>query len=221
MKRTISSILMIAIAAAVPLHARGGKADSIHDWANVEALKPGTELVVGTAAPADVHRVFVAADDSSLIAMALDALSVARSDKRIIREMTIRYSAALLVPQHPEFVNGHVTIRGDDILVNGRRIAGLRDVIESLPRADVRNVRLDVPHHAHPVDRDAVIGAAIGAGAGFLFGAMNGCRRGASRCDSPGVPQAFALLGGLIGIAAGAAVGASRASRNELVYAAP
>jgi hypothetical protein len=217
-RQAVSLILIVAILVAVPLHAQSEQAGSFNKWENVERLKAGTELGVATATSVYGRRMFVAADQSSLVVMNLANLS--QSNTRIIRRLVIKYSPQLLVAGHGEFVSGDVRISGDDIFVNGRSLARVPNVIERLQRSDVREVRLAMPHHARLVGRDAIISAAVGAGIGLLFGAMVGCHRGSERCDSPGLPQGFALLGGGIGLAVGTAVGVGRAP-NDLIYSAP
>ena len=214
MKQTIVSVLIIAVAALVPLGAQGGQSDP---WGNVQRLKPGTEVIVRTANSGDVHRLFVSADRDSLVVMTLTSLHMSGSNKRRVRDIVIRNSPHLLVPQRAEFVNGDVRIMGGDIFVKSQRIAGIADVIERRGRADVQQLRLDLPRRSHPVGRDAIIGAAIGAGIGLALGAAMGCRIG-ERCDSPGVPQGLASLGAGIGLGVGTAIGASRTPLNPLIY---
>jgi hypothetical protein len=218
MKQTVSLILVVTVAVAVPLQAQRGQADSSQDWEHMRTLRPGTQIIVDAEGQGDARYEFVSAEGSALTIVTQAALNASPSDKRIIRNMTIKYSADLLAAQHGEFVNGDVRISGDDIFVKGRRIAGVPDVIERLQRAAVRQVRLDVPHPSP--GRDAVLGLAIGAGIGLAFGAMLGCKRG-ERCDSPGIPQGLALVGGVIGVAIGTAVEVSRAPQGDVIYTAP
>lgn len=183
-------------------------ASSETDWSRVRQLAPGAEIFVTLRGSQARSCQFVAADESSVIALNLGAAALPAEAVRTLRDMAAHNPERLVaLRKGGAFQQGRVRIGRDGLFVDERRIAAFEDVLETLPRSSVSQIEGPV------VARGSVGGSMLGAFLGFSVGvvpALGGASEGV----------AWLLLAG--SVAAGGYLGHhwSRHSTDGLVYRA-
>ncbi|HKE84314.1 MAG TPA: hypothetical protein VKB50_11180, partial [Vicinamibacterales bacterium] len=115
------------------------------------------------------HRIFVSADASQVIVLSLEVPSLPASAMQELRDMAARHPNNFAALQKgSSFQQGRVRLGRDGLFVSDRRIAALADVVETLPREAVHEIRGPV------VARGSLAGVIIGVWVGFSFGVVPG-----------------------------------------------
>jgi hypothetical protein len=138
-------------------------------WSRVAQLSPGARIAVATTNASLRDRIFVSADASQVTVLSLDVPSLPASAMHELRDMAARhpnYFAALLTSGALQ--QGRVRLGRDGLFVSDRRIAALAEVVETLPREAVREIRGPV------VARGSLAGAIVGVWLGFSAGVVPG-----------------------------------------------
>ena len=213
--KAIAACLIAAIASACAA-ARGpaqlgsplAGASSETDWARVGQLAPAAEVFVTVLGSQPRSRHFVAADESSLIALNLGSASLPPEAVRTLRDMAAHYPERLVALQKGGALEqGRVRIGRDGVFVDGRRIAAIDEILEITARGSVS--RIDGP----VVERGSVGGSLLGGWFGFSVGvvpALGGASEGV----------AWLLLAGSVAVGAYLGHYWSRHTTDGLVYQA-
>lgn len=162
-------------------------------WSRVGELKPGAQITVAASITPLRTRIFVSADDTAVTVLSLEDPSLPPGAIHALRDLATRhpeYFAAMRAAS--SFEQDGVRLGRDGLFVAGRRIAAFAEVVETLPRETVREIRGPV------VARGSVPGTIIGGWLGFSAGvvpALGGANAGVAR-----VVLASAIsLGGWLG----------------------
>ena len=221
MKSTPGPIARAIMLEAVRVTAdrRAGSTDL--EWSRVRRLAPGTEIIVTVEASQPVRRYVVSGDESEL-----RVLNVA--DPPLPEAVTAVLRA--VASGHPDYLSAarrggtvvleqNVRLRPDGVFVGDRKVADLGQVIETIDRDDVAEIRIR--------QKGRGVWGHLGPLGGYFVGAISGgvvaglaCRAtaGRDRCDS----GAF-LAGMLGGGIAGGVYGLRAANRQteDVIYRAP
>jgi hypothetical protein len=172
------------------------------DWMQVARLSPGVEFHLTAGRGIAGRHTFVSADPAELIVLNLAHPALTDSSRKHLRRLAIDQPASLIAARGALFVkHGDVTIGGGEVSVSGQRIAALNEVLRTIPRADVQEIRI---RRTHGSKLGAIGGAAGGVVASFVLAPylmMKPCGKSCSdeRFLTPaafiGLPLAGALLG--------------------------
>jgi len=187
-------------------------------WSRVRAVKPGTPLDVTLKGLQPRLRYFVSADDTRLLVLNLTDRSIPEPARKLLLDLAAGqpdyFSPA--VPASA-FVAKDVRIEGFAVQMQGRTVADLRQIVETIEPQQVAEI-------LRP--REAGVTVARGAGWGLLIGTVAGCVLGMANAGS-GPDGGLAVMGGIfygaiLGTAGGAAIGGIYHSQHqnvtELVY---
>jgi hypothetical protein len=137
------------------------------NWSRVSELAPATEVVVTAKVSQPGNRYFVSADEVALTVLNLTDPTLPAVSTRVLRDMASRhpeYFAAM--QQHGTFGEGDVRVGRDGVFVADRKVADLGQIVETIARNDVAEIRGPV------VARGSVLGAVLGGWLGFAVGAV-------------------------------------------------
>jgi hypothetical protein len=136
-------------------------------WSRVGELEPGAQIAVATTSAPLRARIFVSADASEVTVLSLEVPSLPPAAIHALRDMATRHTKYFAAMQGGgSFEQGRVRLGRDGLFVADRRIAAFAQVVETLPRAAVREIRGPV------VARGSVLGAIIGGWLGFSAGVV-------------------------------------------------
>lgn len=197
------------------------------DWARVRRLVPGTEVIVTVRGSQPGKRHVVSASDSVLTVLNLTDPSLPDAATRALLSMAANHSEYFAGAQAGRnFVfDKSVRIASDGVFVADQKVADLGQVVETIARTDVVEVR---PGSASVsgVRKGALIGALIGAAGGIAIALANVSQQCEGGCATPG--KAFLVYGGVfggvgtgIGAGVGAIIGASTHHSPDAIYRAP
>jgi hypothetical protein len=164
----IASPLAACAARRGPRHidAASGGAES-GNWSRVTQLAPGAEVSLTLADALPGTRYFVMADEAVLVALNLTGAALPTAAVRVLRDMAAMRPNYLVAAQKSgAFRQANVQVGPDGVFVADRKVADLNRVVETVARADVRELRGPV------VARGSVAGALLGGWLGFAVGAV-------------------------------------------------
>jgi hypothetical protein len=206
-------------AARLTVDRRAGSADL--EWSRVRRLSAGTEVIVTVEGSQPRGRFIVRADDSGLTVLNVTDLPLPAAVKSVLRGVASRHPDYLLAaPQGGTFVlEQSVRLRPDGVFVDDQKVADLGQVIETIARDDIAEIKTR--------KKGRGVWGHLGPLGGYFVGAMSGgvvagivCQAaaGRDRCDS----GAF-LTGMLGGGIAGGVYGFRAANRetDNIIYRAP
>ena len=145
---------------------RGGRSLA-SDWSRVGELKSATEVVVTIRGSQPGNRYFVLTDQFSVTVLNLTSPTLPTAATRVLRDVAAHhpeYFAA--IQQRGGFEQDTVRVSRDGVFVANRKVADLGDVVETIARNDVLQIRGPV------VARGSVPGAIVGGWLGFAVGAI-------------------------------------------------
>ena len=138
-------------------------------WSRVAELRPGAEIAVATMSAPSRARTFVSANASEVTVLSLDDPSLPRAVIHTLRDMASRHPEYFGSTQAgSSFEQDRVRLGRDGLFVDDRLIATFAQVVETLPRDAVREIRGPV------VARGSVIGTVVGGWLGFCVGVVPG-----------------------------------------------
>ena len=186
------------------------------NWTRVRKLKPGTEVLVSTRSSDLGRRCVVSATESDLTVLNLTE-SLGEEVADVLRRVAW---------EHPEYfarvraratflLEKNVQLAPEGVLVAGRKVADLKQIIESITRADVVEIAR-MSGRSHPAaNKGALIGVIAGVAASD---------RRVHMCHGHDLdltcPMATAILG-LVGAGIGALFGAEKLTESDVIYRAP
>jgi hypothetical protein len=138
-------------------------------WSRVGELPPGAQIELATSSAPSRARVFVSANGSEVVVLSLSDPSLPSTAIDALRDMATRhpeYFAAMRATS--SFEQDGVRLGQDGLFVGGRRMAAFTDVVETVSRASVHEIRGPV------VARGSVVGTILGAWLGFAVGVVPG-----------------------------------------------
>ena len=171
----------------------GGGTRPESDWSRVAELAPAAEIVVTIRSSQPVSRYFVLTDGSSVTVLNLTGQMLPDAATRVLRDMASQhqeYFAA--IQQSRTFKQDDVSVGRDGVFVANRKVADLGQVVETIARSDVMEIRGPV------VARGSVLGAVLGGWLGFAVGAVPGLG-GASGVVTWSVLIGAVAVGGFLG----------------------
>jgi hypothetical protein len=175
----------------------------------VLALPPATTVLV-TVRDSEPHvRRIVRVDDFTLTVLDLSDEAVLGPAARVLRQMAEEQPESFtLMAQRGTFQRENVRVGRDGVFVGDRRVAALNQVVESIARGAVIEIRGPV------VARGSLFGAVLGGWLGFSAGVVPGLG---------GAPVGVAWSALVGAITAGSFLGSHLTSHHTqgLVYRAP
>jgi hypothetical protein len=175
--RSLWTVLLVASLSTGCATVRGPRAiqevppggPPLSDWIRVRELEPSAEITVSTTRSRASTRLFVAADDTRLIALNLSSPALTPSSIRALRALAAQYPSALATLQATgALVQDGVRVGREGVFVADRRVAGLDEIVETIARDDV--IEIDGP----VVERGSIAGATLGGWLGFAVGVVPG-----------------------------------------------
>ena len=138
-------------------------------------LVPAAEVVVTVRGSQPGSRYFVVTDEFTLTVLNLTDPTLPAVSTRVLRDMASHHSESFAAIQASgSLVEGNVRVGRDGLFVADRKVAALGQVVETIARNDVTEIRGPV------VARGSVLGAVLGGWLGFGVGVVPGLG-GASR----------------------------------------
>ena len=144
-----------------------GGTPNVWNWSRVGELAPAANVVVTAKGLQPGSRYFVLADEFALTVLNLTDPTLPAVSTRVLRDMASRhpeYFAAM--QQNGTFGEGDVRVGRDGVFVADRKVADLGQIVETIARNDVAEIRGPV------VARGSVLGAVLGGWLGFAVGAV-------------------------------------------------
>jgi hypothetical protein len=142
---------------------------TLYDWSRVRELQAPAEITVTTRRSRASTRIFIAADDSHVVALNLSSPALSQPSIRVFRAMAAQHPEAFLtVGTAGGLVQDDVRVGREGVFVAGRKVADLEEIVVTIPRDDVIEVAGPV------VARGSVAGATLGGWLGFAVGAVPG-----------------------------------------------
>jgi len=139
------------------------------NWSRLRQLAPDTEIIVTVKGAPSVQRYFVTGSESDLTALNLTKSVLPAAATHVLHEMASRhpeYFAAM--ETSGTFGDEHVRVGRDGVFVSNRRVADLGQVVETIARNDVAEIR--GPVRVRGSVHGALLGTWLGSGAGLMFG---------------------------------------------------
>lgn len=188
-------------------------------WSRARSLLPGTEVLVTTNASRRALRYVLSVDETGISVIDLSDAALPRTVESVLRKIAANHPEYFTAARHSGYVlDKNVRLNPDGVFEGDRRLADLEQIVRSIPRPGIVELRL-----AHASIAPSVgAGFLIGLGAGFLLGTLNDC----SGCDDPGlVTLGGTIWGAGLGAAGGLVIGSIKASSpseaGAVVYRAP
>lgn len=183
------------------------------DWAEVRALRPGQEILLRADTGIDGGRTFVFADAAELVVVHLAHPAVPASVRKWLREMAADRPAALLAArQQTTVTDREISIGGGVISQAGRTVGALDEVLQTIPRGEVHEIRLQRT-------RGSTLGAVAGAAAGVAAGLVLAPYWMMKPCGGGCADERFMLAASLVGLPVGGAlVGYTPRQDQVIVY---
>jgi hypothetical protein len=162
-------------------------------WSRVGELRPGVEVAIAAGNAPLRPRIFVSANASEVIVVNLDVPSLPQAAIHALRDMATRRSEFFTaIPANSSFEQDRVRLGRDGLFVADRRIAAYDQIVETLARETVREIRGPV------VARGSVLGTIVGGWLGFSVGAVPGLG-GAKPAAAWASLAGSVMLGGWLG----------------------
>ena len=137
------------------------------NWSRVAELAPAAEVAVTARGSQPRTRHFVAADEVALIVLNLAHPALSPESRSVLRDMASRNPEHFVAVQKSGAIaQDDVRIGRDGLFVANSRIANLDEVVESITRNDVSEIRGPV------IARGSIVGAVLGGWLGFAVGAV-------------------------------------------------
>jgi hypothetical protein len=185
------------------------------NWTGVIGLRPGQEVVVRADPAIDARRSFVFANDRELVVLYLRHPSLPDPVRKRLRDMSIDQPASLLASRQRIIVSDRTISLGAGVISeSGRVLVPLNEVLQTIPRGDVREIRIERAGGSRA-------GAAVGATAGIVVGLMTAPYWMMRQCGGSCGDEQFMLGVSLVGLpVAGALVGYTPRREEMIVYRA-
>jgi hypothetical protein len=142
---------------------------TLYDWSRVRELQAPAEITVTTRRSRASTRIFIAADESRVVALNLSSPALPQPSIRLFHAMAAQHPQAFLtVGTTGGLVQDDVRVGREGVFVAGRKVADLEEIVVTIPREDV--IEVDGP----VVARGSVAGATLGGWLGFAVGVVPG-----------------------------------------------
>jgi len=179
--RSISLVSGVTVAALVlagcatargPRHVEdllGTMTHAFEDWSRVGELSPGSHVMVTARGSQPATRHFVMADEHGVTLLNLSEPTLPPRIARVLRNMAAdnpEYFAAM--QGTASFAAGNVRVGRPGVFVADRKIADLEQVLQTMAREDVAEIRGPV------VARGSALGTVLGGWLGFAVGVIPG-----------------------------------------------
>lgn len=158
-------------------------------WSRVGQLAPATPIVVTLSGRAASERYFVRLDGPRLTLLNLSEPPLPNAARRALLDLAVRRSTsvAALTTSGEHFQQGSVIVGRDGVVVAGRKIADVADVVSSVDQQEVVEITGPV------VARGSIAGAILGGWLGFSAGVVPALGGASTLVALP------AFLGSLVG----------------------
>jgi hypothetical protein len=183
------------------------------DWDAVTTLRGGTGVLLRTDGGIDGRRTFVFADRAELVVLNLSHAALTSAARKRLRALSVDQPVAQLAARQHTIVSDRTISVGAGVISEaGRALAPLGEVVQTIPRSAVREIRLERT-------RGSKIGAAVGATAGTVAGLLTAPYWMMKQCNGSCGDEQFMLGASLVGLpVAGALVGYWPRGEEVVVY---
>lgn len=183
------------------------------NWDSVTTLRGGTEVLLRTNSGIEGQRMFVFADGAELVVLNLSHPALTRSARKGLRDIGVDQPVALLgARQHTIVRDRTISVGAGVISESGRVLMPLGEVLQTIPRGAVREIRLERK-------RGSKVGAAVGATAGIVAGLLTAPYWMMKQCNGSCSDEQFMAGVSLVGLpVAGALVGYMPRGEEAVVY---
>jgi hypothetical protein len=183
------------------------------NWDSVTTLRGGTEVLLRTNSGIEGQRMFVFADGAGLFVLNLSHPALTRSARKGLRDIGVDQPVALLAArQHTIVRDRTISVGAGVISESGRVLVPLGEVLQTIPRSAVREIRLERK-------RGSKVGAAVGATAGIVAGLLTAPYWMMKQCNGSCSDEQFMVGVSLVGLpVAGALVGYMPRGEEVVVY---
>ena len=202
------------------------------NWSRVRTLASGTEIIVTVQGAPPDRRYFVAAGESEVTILNLTDSTLRRTVTRALLDIASNHPEYFLAAQKGEtFENDDVRVAGDGVFVAGRKIADVGQIVESIARTDVVEIKKRIGvvqrHNQMSGDWHVLVGRVSGGmvGAMLVGGPIGAADCSVGNCDERRIVTG-ALVGGVAGVVIGGILGyrwhrASGHRTEDVIYRAP
>jgi hypothetical protein len=182
-------------------------------WDAVTTLRGGTEVLLRTNGGIDGRRAFVFADVAELVVLNLSHPALTHAARERLRDIGVDQPVALLAArQHTIVSDRTISVGAGVISESGRALAPLGEVVQTIPRSAVREIRLERTGGSK-------VGAAVGATAGIVAGLLTAPYWMMKPCNGSCGDEQLMLGVSLVGLpVAGALVGYLPRGEEVVVY---
>jgi hypothetical protein len=187
------------------------QADPLSNWSRLFTVTPGAEIVVEARGSPPFAGHVVRAGESELIVLDLSGSQVPRELRRALLAVASAHPESFpLVPGAAPLVHGDVRAAVEGVYLRGRRVADTDAVVKHISRPDI--VRI------------TIVGAVLGAGAGFFVGYVSAVGLAFKDCGGDCTDEkvliglsvvGLPILGGTLGYYVG------RRASEDVIYRAP
>ena len=158
--------------------ARRNVGPAVQNWPRVAGLTPGREIFVEALGDRAATRIFVTADESELIVLDLAGPPLNSTVRRALREVASTHPEYFLqLSAGSRFVQDNVRLAPDGVFLEDRKVAEISDVVKQIPRPEIAAIMMP------PQRRGSLVGAAIGAGGGFVLGYVSALHLAYKQCN--------------------------------------
>ncbi len=177
----------------------------LSDWSHVTGINRGDDILLTTHGSQPLRRFLVRADDAELVVLDLSNDAITEEASGLLIEAVAETPECFERARDGETCRPGMGLRlgADGLFVADRKIAELRQILQTVPRHEVAEVSLMTIPLAPHMWGGAALGALVG---GLVWLAVSNGR-------NSGEVRAIGPLGLLFGVAAGSGFGAIGASR--------
>ena len=180
-------------------------------WGQVRKLPRGIEFHLRSSSGADGRRHLVAVAADTLTVLNLSHPGLSGSVRKQLVYLAREQLAALLEARHQGLLTYRdVTVGLGVVAVSGRRVATLDEVLQTIPRQDVREIRI---RRVHGSTWGAIGGATAGVFGALALAPMLMMKPCGGSCSD----ERFLLSASLVGLPVGGALLGYMPQRHDLI----
>ena len=147
--------------------ATSGVTPTESNWSRVGELGPATQIALRLKGSQPLSCYFVLTDSSGITVLDLTNPTLPAPASRVLRDMALHHPESFAaLSRTGALVQDNVRVERDGVFVAGRRVADLQEVVQTIARSDVAEIRGPV------VARGSVVGAVVGGWLALAVGML-------------------------------------------------